>query len=113
MSETQIILIGLVATGITWLLKVAASYANYKPSRVVINVVLYVVSAILAVAWSGAVVPSFPPFDSNIGAFVGLLWQYLNAWIALAAPVLGTASLIYNLLYEKVVVPAFAMVKKK
>lgn len=113
MSEQQIILIGLVATALTWLLKVAVSYANYKPSRVVINVVLYAISALLAVGWSGAQIPGFPSFDANIGAYVGLLWQYLNDWIALAAPVLGSATLIYNLLYEKVVVPAFAKVSKK
>lgn len=113
MSESQIILIGLIASLLTWGLKILATYAKYKPSRVIINVALYIVSAGLAIVWAGAVLPTFPPFDPNIGAFVAALWAYLNAWIALAAPILGSATLIYNLLYEKVVVPAFAKLRKK
>lgn len=109
MSEEQIILIGLIASLLTFGLKIAATYVNYKPSRVVVNIVLYFVSAGLALLWAGAVLPTFPPFDPNIGG----LWEYLNAWMALAAPILGSATLIYNLLYEKVVVPAFAKFRKK
>jgi hypothetical protein len=113
MSSEQIILIGLIASAITFGLKIFATYANYRPGRVVVNIGLYVVSAALAVMWSGAVLPGFPPFDTNIAAFVAALWGWLNTWIALAAPVFGSATLIYNVLYEKVVVPAFARLAKK
>ena len=113
MQAEQIILIGLIASAITFGLKVAATYANYKPGRVVVNIVLYVVSVVLAVQWSGAMLPTFPPFDTNIGVFIMALWNYLNAWIAVGAPILGSASLIYNLFYEKVVVPAFQFLAKK
>jgi len=113
MLADQIILIGLIASLITFGLKIAVMYANFHPNRVVVNVGLYVVSAVLAVSWAGAVLPTWPPFDPNIGVFVAALWLYLNAWIALAAPVMGSATLIYNLLYEKVVVPVFARFAKK
>ena len=105
MSSDQIIIIGLIASAITFGLKGLASYFNYRPGRVVVNIGLYGVSAALAVAWSVTVWPSWPPFDGNIGAFVAAIWQYLNALMLAAAPVLGSATLIYNLLYEKVILP--------
>jgi len=113
MSSEQIILIGLIASAITFGLRALATYAKYKPGRVVVNIVLYIVSAFLAVQWTGAALPTFPPFDANIGVFVVAMWQYLNEWVALGAPILGSATLIYNLLYEKVVVPAFKFLAKK
>jgi len=113
MSEEQIILIGLIASLLTWGLKILATYANYKPSRITINVILYLVSVFLALSWAGAAIPNFPPFDGNIGAFATALWDYFNAWIAVAAPIVGSATLIYNILYERVMMPAFAKLKKK
>lgn len=112
MSPEQIIFIGLIASAITFVLRALASYANYHPGRVVINIGLYVVSAGLAFLWSGAVAPTFPSFDSNIAVFIAAVWAYLNEWIALAAPIMGSASLIYNLLYEKVVMPLWARFAK-
>lgn len=113
MSADQLILIGLIASAITWGLKVLASYGNYKPSRVVVNIGLYVVSATLALLWSGAVFPSFPLWAGDVLAFAQGLWDFLNQLMALAAPVIGSATLIYNLLYEKVFVPAARKFTKK
>jgi len=113
MSSEQILLIGLIASAITFGLRVLATYANYKPGRAVVNIGLYVVAVCLAVFWSGAALPTFPAFDADIGAFVAAVWGYVNAWVALGAPILGAATLIYNLFYEKVVVPAFKFVAKK
>lgn len=112
MSGEQIILIGLVATAITFGLRVLATYANYHPGRVMVNIVLYIVSTGLALAWSTAAVPTWPPFGGDVPGFVAALWQYLNDWIALGAPILGTASLIYNLLYERVALPLWAKLAK-
>ena len=100
-TTEQIILLGSVASVVTFLLKVLVSYASFHPSRVVVNLILFAVSGFFAVQWSGAV---FPPLPSD----VGLLWQWLNDLMALAAPILGTAGFIYNLLYEKVIVPLTA-----
>lgn len=105
MDESQIIIIGMAASVLTWLLKLLASYANYKPSRLAINVVLYGVASALALLWSGAVIPTLPQWGGDVPVFVTALWQYINAWVALGAPILGSATLIYNLLYEKVIVP--------
>ena len=112
MNETQLILIGLIAAAITWLLKMLAQRFGYHPSRKIVSVFLFFVSVLLALAWAGAVIPTLPPFTSDIAAYAAALWAYLNAWIAVGAPILGTATLIYNLLYERVVVPATIRVRK-
>lgn len=105
MDESQIIIIGLCASALTLFLKLLASYGDIKPSRIVVNIVLYGISVIFAVAWSKVSLPTTPGYGGDIPAYVSALWNYLNAWIALGAPILGSATLIYNLLYEKVVVP--------
>ncbi len=112
MSPEQIILVGLIASAITFVLRVLATYANYHPGRVVVNIVLYVVSAGLALLWTDAAFPSWPPFDGNIAMYVAAIWLFINDLVALGAPILGAASLIYNLLYEKVVVPLQARFAK-
>lgn len=112
MSGEQIILIGLVASAITFGLRIAATYANWRPGRVAVNIGLYVVSVGLALSWANAALPTWPPFDGDIPLFAAAVWQYVNDWIALGAPILGSASLIYNLLYEKVVVPVWARLAK-
>lgn len=112
MSTEQIILLGLLASAITLVLRALVTYANYHPGRVVINIFLYVLSASLALLWADATFPTWPAFDADIPAFIAALWQYLNALVALGAPILGTASLIYNLLYTKVVVPVWARLAK-
>lgn len=105
MNESQIILVGFVASALTLFLKVLASYSKVSLSRAAINIVLYVVSVVLAATWAGATLPVFPQWAGDAPAFASALWQWLNAWIALGAPVLGSATLIYNLLYAKVVLP--------
>lgn len=106
MNETQLIFLGLIASVLTFALKVLASYLNYKPSRVVMNVILYIISAGAAFAWAGVVWPAAPVCTIDIASCVTSVWDWLNNLIALAAPIMGSATLIYNILYEKVIVPA-------
>ena len=108
MDPSQIIIIGLIASALTFGLRILANQFNVHPSRVGLNVALYVVSAVLAVFWTAVTFPMFPPFGGDVAVFVGALWQWVNALVLLAAPIMGSATLIYNLLYEKVVVPVWA-----
>ena len=112
MSPDQIILLGLLATAIMFGLRILATYAKFRPSRVVINIGLFVISAGLALAWAGAQFPAWPAWNGDLLAFVTAVWDYLNALVALGAPILGSATLIYNFLYEKVVVPLWARLAK-
>lgn len=97
-TEQNLIVLGAVASALTFALGTLAKYAKVKIGRVAMNGILFVISAIFAGSWAGL---SFPPLPSDIGAAYG----WLNACLLLITPILGTASLIYNILYSKVVVP--------
>lgn len=103
MSPEQTIVVGVIASAITLLLRVLATYVKIRFGRLTINIFLYLVAAIVAVAWAH---PTLPPFTSDIGAFVVALFQ-------LAAPVVGVATLVYNALYSQVVVPIWNRLAKK
>lgn len=103
LTPQQVVILGVVASFITLALRIASTYLNYKPGRFVVNVVLFLVSGGLAVAW---LKPVLPPLTDDIGAFVSALFM-------LAAPIVGFATLIYNALYSQVVVPTFAKFAKK
>lgn len=97
-TPENLILLGVVASALTWGLQILATYANYQPGRVIVNLVLFAISLLFAVKWAGI---AFPPSPSDVGEIYG----WLNAVFVLAMPVLGSASFIYNLLYSKVIVP--------
>ena len=103
LTPQQVMFLGFVASVVTLALRILATRFNYKPGRLVVNVGLFLVSAVLAVAWTK---PALPPFTEDIGAFISALFL-------LAAPVVGFATLIYNALYSQVVVPTFARFAKK
>ena len=102
MNPEQLIVIGVLATALTFILRVLATYANLHLGRFLANVLLFVVAAVLAVAWTH---PQLPPFSGDIAA-------YLLALIQLAGPVFMLASMIYNALYDKVVIPLWARFAK-
>jgi len=102
MTPEQTIFVGILASAITFLLRLLATYANIHVGRLIVNIVLFIVAAVVAVAWAR---PTLPPFSGDIGAFIVALFQ-------LAAPVVGVATLVYNALYSQVVVPLWAKFAK-
>lgn len=103
-------LVGFLATAITLAVRLLAQNGGVKIGRVAINIVLYAVALLLSGAWTGVYLPPFPPFSDPI-TFGAAVLQFVAEVLANAAPVVGLATLIYNLLYEKVVVPFTARFK--
>ena len=110
LTSEQIMLIGFIATVLTLGLKLLAQYFNYVPGRAPLTIALYVISLVLGGLWSGIFLPAFPPFV-DVLTFGAAVLQFISDLLAMVAPVVGIATLIYNLLYEKVVVPAVAKVR--
>jgi len=109
LTSEQIMLIGFIATALTLALKLLAQYFKYVPGRAPLTIALYVISLLLGWLWTGFVLPAFPPFVDVLTFAAGVL-QFISDLLAMIAPVVGIATLIYNLLYEKVVVPAIVKV---
>lgn len=110
LTEGQLMIIGLVASAIVWLLKLLASQ-GYNPPKEAVAVGLYVVSFLLAIGFTPVAIPPFPPF-SDAPTFVAALLSYAGQLLALAAPVVGIAYLIYNVLLKRILETVKAKVSK-
>ena len=90
----QIVLVGAIASVATQVLKVISEKLGYSPSREVANIILFVVALVLGFFWMRPELPvSGDPME---------LAQIL---FEAALGLVGFASIIYNLLLEKVVFP--------
>ncbi len=103
MSPEQTIIVGIIASAITFGLRALFTYFNVSLGRFTVNILLYVVAAVTAILWSH---PQLPPFSGDVAGWV-------SAVFALAAPVVGFAALIYNALYSQVAAPLWAKFAKK
>jgi hypothetical protein len=111
LPEGQLMIIGIVASTILWLLKVLVS-KGYDPSKEVVAIALYVISFVLAVVFTPIAMPSFPPF-TDAPTFISALLTYIGLLSAVASPIVGLAYLIYNVLLKRVLESAKAAVLKK
>jgi len=103
MTPEQIIVIGLAASILTFALRALATYGNIHLGRFLANVLLFIVALGLAVFFTH---PVLPPISTDIGAWI-------MAVIALVSPLIAFASLVYNMLYDQVVVPLWSRFAKK
>lgn len=102
MTIEQAAVVGILASAITFGLRILFTYGKIRLGRLTVNILLYVVSGLLAVAWTS---PTLPPFGENIAEWIAAILQ-------LALPVVAFATLIYNALYTQVVVPLTAKFSK-
>lgn len=95
LSPEQLLIVGLIASVVTQVLKLASAKLGFNPGRVVVNVALFVISLVLAYIWGA---PALPPISDPAALAVTILEA--------AAAVAGSASVIYNVLLENIVYPA-------
>jgi len=91
----QLVMIGVIASVVTQGLRLVANKFGFKPSRLVVNVGLFVLSIGMAIWFFGLpVVGGDDPF------------QLTQAVLQAALAVVGSAGLIYNIFLDKVLVSA-------
>ena len=95
LSPDNLALIGIVASVATQALRLVARYLGYIPTREVANLGLLVISVVLASWFFGLpIVAAGDPL------------AFAQALIQAAAAVFGSAALVYNVLLDKVLLPA-------
>lgn len=109
LSEWQLMLVGVVASAVLWVLKLLVA-KGYQPKKEVVAIALYVISFGMALWFGAIVIPGFPPFN-DAPSFVGALLNYIGQLLALASPVAGLAFLIYNVLLKRVLEGGLARAK--
>ncbi len=94
LTPDQVVIIGLVASGLVILLRLAANKLgwNWLKGKFILTIVLSVVTLILAVIFAP---PQLPAIGDDFWAFLSQLIGVLSAYN-------GFANLIYNLLLSKV-----------
>jgi len=90
LSADQLIIVGVVASVITQGLRLLSEKFGFVPSKVVINVALLVLSALLAVAFFG--IPELGP-------------EPVSGFLQAAVSIAGSALLVYNIVLDKVLMP--------
>jgi len=111
LTEAQLVVIGLVASALLWVLRVLASY-GYQPKKEVVAIALYVISFGLAVSFTALTLPPFPPF-SDAPTFIVAVLAYVGSLLQIASPVAGIAYLVYNLLLKRVLESMFPTLAAK
>ena len=109
LNEWQLILVGLIASAVLWVLRLLVS-KGYQPKKEVIAVALYVISFFVAVGFTAVTIPAFPPF-TDAPSFVASLLLWIGQLLAVASPAAGMAFLIYNVLLKRVLEVLFPTVK--
>ena len=102
LTGEQVILIGVVASIVVQMVKLAAGWFGISLHRKGITFVLFGISLILAVLFVRPAVPAWPVLSADPGAAALLIAAYLTDWIALLSAIVGFAVVIYNILLQKV-----------
>ena len=100
LTEAQLVIVGLIASALTWVLKLIIS-RGYNPPREQMAIGLYVVSFAVAILFTPMTFPAFPPFV-DAPTFVAALLNYIVMLLTLATPVVGVAYLVYNIFLKRV-----------
>ena len=107
--EWQLVLVGLVASFVLWVLKLLAA-KGWSPSREVVAIALYVISFVLALLFQTITFPAFPGC-TDAPTCVSAVINYIGTLLTVAAPITGLAYLIYNVLLKRVLEGALAKIR--
>lgn len=112
MSSEQLVVLGLVASIVVWVLKIIFTDKGDRVPSWILTSGLYVVAFVLALVFNPVVLPPFPPF-SDAPSFVSALLGYLNLLLPILAAAAGFATLIYQVILKRVLDGIGEEVKKE
>ncbi len=100
LSDAQLYVLAFIAPIIVYVVNTLLQ-AKVTIHRGWLTAGVYVISGLLAWAWSAPIFQAFPPFI-DLGSFVPALFQWLTALLTALGPIVALATLIYNVLLKKV-----------
>jgi hypothetical protein len=106
LTEVQIALIGFVATGVLWAMKMWAAGGGQEIPSVVLKWILFVISVVMSIVFALPILPAFPVLVGDPGAIANLVIVWLGAILSMGATVLGFATAIYQVLTKGVLANA-------
>lgn len=100
LTDAQLYVLAFVAPIIIYVIN-ALLKAKVQIHRGWLTAAVYVVSGLLAYAWSAPIFPQVPPFV-DLAQFVSAVFQFLTSLLVALGPIVALATLIYNVLLKKV-----------
>lgn len=101
LTDAQLYVLAFVGPIIIYVIN-ALLKAKIQIHRGWLTAAVYVVSGLLAYAWSALIFPTFPMWGGELGVFVVNLFAWFTALLTALGPVVALATLIYNVLLKKV-----------
>lgn len=102
LNPTQIIIIGLIVTILVQVIKLIAAKIGKPIDRKLITVFLFVLALGLAYLWASPTLPHWPVLTGEPGAIALAVLTFIGDLIGVASVVVGFATVIYNLLLQRV-----------
>ena len=102
LADNQTTVISFSAVLIVWLFGIALAKFGYRPGKVGLTLVLFVVAIGLTLTFQPIVLPTFPTWAGDASIFVPLLVAYFIAFLQMAASVVAYATGVYNILLSQV-----------
>lgn len=98
-TDPETAAIGLVASGIVYIINLVAQYFGWVPKRAWLTNALFVVAVPLAIVFSpSGNLPLFPAWGGDLSNFVSDFVIYLDGAAPMAKVILASAVMIYNAL---------------
>lgn len=101
LSDAQLYVLAFIAPVIVFGVNVLLK-AKIQIGRGWLTAAVYVVSGVLAYAWSAPIFPVFPMWGGELGLFVPALFDWFSQLLVALGPIVALATLIYNVLLKKV-----------
>lgn len=101
-TAEQGLLIGVIAAIIAQLVKLWAAKSGKAIPQLILSLVIFVVSLVLAYLWARPAIPAWPAPVADPMAYALLIVGWIGQLIVLAGTLLGFAKVVYDLLLKTV-----------
>jgi len=102
LSLEQLALVGTIATAGVWFLTVVyvGLLKQPKPKADILKAITFVGSVVLAFIWTPLVLPTFPVFAGEPGAFALAILEWAGFLLAAAIAIMKLAQLIFDVIWQ-------------
>lgn len=94
--------IAAIVSIVVQVIKLVSAKTEKPISRTWLTVILFVIGLALSVVWMGPKIPPVPVYVADPPVYTAAMLAWVGELVAMATLVLGFATLIYNVLFDKI-----------
>jgi hypothetical protein len=100
--DWQIVIVGLVASIVTFVINFYVQKSGKQLSTTVIQWITFGLSFPLALWWGGIELPTLPVLSGDAAVIAGNIVDYVSGWVLIAGGFIGNATVVYHALKKLV-----------